>query len=66
MLKRLRKSFRSKKKKSTEEKIPPRLQNRIRTPGDRVDCQLNRWSEGTISTSSGTELKITIYDHNEC
>ena len=52
MFKRFRKSFRSKKKKSTKERIPPRLQNRIQTPGGRVDCPLDRWSEGTISTSS--------------
>ena len=65
MFKRFRKSFRSKKKKGIKEKIPPRLQDRIQAPGGRVDCQLNRWSEGTISTSSGTELKITINGLND-
>ena len=52
MWKKLRNSFKTKKKKPMEEKIPDGLQQRIKTPGDRIDCSLEKWSEGEISISS--------------
>ena len=52
ILTKLRNSFKRKKKKPIKEKIPDGLQQRIKTPGDRIDCSLEKWSEGEISISS--------------
>ena len=48
ILTKLRNSFKRKKKKPIEEKIPDGLQQRIKTPGDRIDCSLEKWTKYTI------------------
>ena len=60
ILTKLRNSLKRKKKKPIEEKIPDGLQQRIKTPGDRIDCSLEKWSEGEISISS-VEQNIPSY-----
>ena len=51
----LKNIFKRKKKKPTEERIPNGVQKRIKAPGERIECSLEKWSEGEISISSAEQ-----------